>query len=66
MWFIKCAQFLLALAWASAVQKVRGLSLEQGIIGFDLQKGKSFGSGQLYTLLSRVKTYDNLSGIGEF
>ena len=36
-------QFPLILAWASSGHKVQGLSLEQGIIDFDLQKQKSFG-----------------------
>ena len=51
---------------ASTVHKVQGLSLEQGVIDFDLRKQKSFGSGQIYTALSRVRTYDNLYCIGEF
>ena len=57
---IKFTQFPLTLAWASTVHKVRGLSLEQAVIDFDLQKQKSFGPEQMYTALSRVKTYDNL------
>ena len=54
------------LAWASTVHKVQVLSLEQGVIDFDLWKQKSFGPGQIYTAPSRVKTYDNLYCIGEF
>ena len=42
---IKRIQFSLTLAWASTVYKVQGLSLEQGVIDFDLQKQKSFGPG---------------------
>ena len=63
---IKRTQFLLTLAWVSTVHKVQGLSLEQGVIDFDLRKQKPFGPGQTYTALSRVKTYDNLYCIGEF
>ena len=63
---IKRIQFPLTLAWASTVHKVWGLSLEQGVIDFDLLKQKSFGPGQLYTALSRVKTYDNFYCIEEF
>ena len=63
---IKRTQFPLTLAWASTVHKTQGLSLEQGVIDFDLQKQKSFGTGQLYIALIRVKTYDNLYCIGEF
>ena len=43
--FIKLAQFPLILAWASIAYKVRGLSLEQGVIDFDLRKKKPFGTG---------------------
>ena len=63
---IKRIQFPLTLAWTSTVHKVQGLSLEEGVIDFDLQKQKSFESGHRYTVLSRVKTYDNLYCIGEF
>ena len=45
---------------------VQGLSLEQVIIDFDLRKQKSFVLGQIYTMVSKVKTYDNLYCIGEF
>ena len=47
-----------ALAWASIVHKVQGLNLEHVVIDFDLPKQKLFGPGQMYTALSRVKTYD--------
>ena len=63
---IKRNQFPLTLAWASTVCKVQGLSLEQGVIDFDLQKEKLFGPEQIYNMFSRVKAYDNLYCIGEF
>ena len=47
-------------------QKVQSVSLEQGVIDFDLRKQKSFGPGKIYTALIRVKTYDNLYCIGQF
>ena len=53
-------QFSLTLTWASTVDKVQGLSLEQGIIDFDLRKQKSLGPGQIYIALIMVKTYDDL------
>ena len=37
---IKQTQFPSTLAWASTVQKVQALSLEQGVIDFNLQKHK--------------------------
>ena len=46
--------------------KIQGLSLQQGVIDFYLQKQKSFGPGQMSSTLSRVKTYDNLQCTGEF
>ena len=45
---------------------VQGLSLQQVIIDFDLRKQRSFVLGQMYTMVSKVKTYDNLYCIGEF
>ena len=50
----------------SNVHKVQGLSLEQGVFDFDLRKQNSFAPGQIYTVLSRVKIYDNIYCIGEF
>ena len=44
----------------------QGLSLEQGVVDFDLHKQKSLSPGQIYTALSRVKSYDNLYCTGEF
>ena len=61
---IKRTQFPLILAWTFTVHKVQGLSLEQGVIYFDLQK-KIIWTGQIYTAFSSVKTYDNLYCIGE-
>ena len=62
---IKRTQFPLRLSRASTVHKVQGLSLEQGVIDFDLRKQKSFGPEQIYAALSSVKNYDNLYCIGE-
>ena len=63
---IKRTQFSLILAWPSTVHKVQSLSLEQGVTDFDLWKQMSFGSGQIYTTLTRLRTYDNLYCIREF
>ena len=57
---IKRTQFPLTLAWASTVHKVQGLSLEQGVVDFDLRKQRLFGADQIYTTLIRAKIYDNL------
>ena len=63
---IKWTRFPLTLAWAFTVHEVQGLSWEQGVVDFDLQKQRSFGAGQIYTALSRVKTNNNLYCVGEF
>ena len=39
---IKQTQFFLTLTCASTVHKVKGFSLEQGIVDFDLGKQRSF------------------------
>ena len=57
---IKHTQFPLILAWTSTVNKVQGLSLEQDVIAFDIRQQKSVGTGQIYTVLSMAKTYNNL------
>ena len=46
--------------------KVQGLSLEKGVVNFDLQKQRTFGQGQMYTALSRVSSYDKLFCVGKF
>ena len=62
---IKRALFPLTLAWGSTVHDVKGVSLEQVVIDFDLQKQKSYGPEKIYNLLNRVKNYNNLYCIGE-
>ena len=63
---IKRTQFLLTLAWASTIHKIQGLSLEQGVVNFDLRNQKSFQAAQMYTAFSRIRTCDNLYCIEEF
>ena len=62
----KRTQFPLALSWACTIHKVQGLSLEQGVVSFDLKRQNLFGPGQMYTALSRVTNYHQLYCIGEF
>ena len=56
----KRTQFPLVFSWSCTIHKVQGLSLEQGVVSFDLKKQNSFGPGQMYTALSRVTNYDHL------
>ena len=48
------------------VLKVEDLSLQKGVIDFDLRNQKSLEPEQIYIILSRVKTYGNLYYISEF
>ena len=46
------------MSWACTIHKVQSLSLEEGVVNFDLQKQRKFGQGQMYTALSRVSSCD--------
>ena len=46
-------QFPIPLAWACTVHKVQGLTLQNVVISFHLNKQKSFNYGQVYVALSR-------------
>ena len=52
--------------YPTSFSMVHGLSLEQDVIDFDLRKKKSFGLGQIYTTVSKVKLYDNFYCDWEF
>ena len=63
---IKQTEFPLVLSWASIVHKVQELSLNKGVISFQLQRQKSFNQGQIYVALSRVKTFEGTHLIGKY
>ena len=48
------------LSWACTVHKGQSLSLNAGVISFDLERQRSFNQGQMYVALSRVKDFENL------
>ena len=64
--YAKLTQFPLKLAWACTVHNVEGLSLDTGVISFDLHKRKYFNQGQMYVALSRIKSLENLFLIGTY
>ena len=63
---IKRTQFRVMLSWACTIHKVQGLSLEEDVINFHLQKQRTFGQGQMYTALGRVSSYDKLFCVAKF
>ena len=63
---INRSQFTLMLVWGCTVHKVQGLALEKVVISFDLVKLRSFNYEQMYVVLSRVTSLDNLYLIGWF
>ena len=56
---INRTQFPLMLSWACTVHKVQGLSINAGVIGFDLERQRSFNQGQIYVALSHVRDMNN-------
>ena len=46
-------QFSITLAWACTVHKVQGLTLQNVVVSFNLQKQRFFIYGQVYVALSR-------------
>ena len=58
--YIKRTQFPLMLSWACTVHKVQGLSLDVGVVSFNLENQRSFNQGQMYVALSRVTRINNL------
>lgn len=63
---IRRTQFPCMLAWACTVHKVQGLSLEEGVVSFNLEKQRSFNQGQMYVALSRITKFDKLFLTGHF
>ena len=53
-------QFPISLAWACTVHKVQGLTLQNVVISFNLNRQRSFNYGQVYVALSRATSLSGL------
>ena len=58
-------QFPITLAWACTIHKVQGLTLQNVVISFKLNKQKSFNCGQVYVALSRSTSLQGLHILGK-
>ena len=61
---IQRLQFPTTLAWACTVRKVRGLTLNEVVVTFQLRNQKSFNPGQIYVALSRATSFQGLYILG--
>ena len=58
-------QFPITLAWACTVHKVQGLTLQNVVVSFNLQKQRFFNYGQVYVALSQSISLQGLHILGE-
>ena len=63
---IKQTQFPFRLSWACSIHKVQGLSLQEAVVIFDLDRQKIFKPGQMHVALSRVTNIQGLVLTGSF
>ena len=63
---IKRTQFPLMFSWACTVHKVQGQTLDKVVFSFELEKQRSFNSGQIYVALSRVTLLNGLFLVGTY
>ena len=54
------------MSWACTIHKVQGLSLQEAVVSFDLERQKIFKPGQMYVALSRVTNIEGLFLTGSF
>ena len=57
-------QFPITLAWACTIHKVQGLTLNNVVISFRLNKQRSFNYGQIYVALSRATSLEGIRILG--
>ena len=58
--YIRRTQFSLTLTWAYIIHKIQGLTINVGVVGFDLNKQKAFNKAQMYTALNRITSLSGL------
>ena len=58
-------QFPITLAWAYTVHKVQGLTLQNVVVSFNLQKQRLFNYGQAYVALSQSTALQGLQILGQ-
>ena len=58
--------FSIKIGWASIVHKVQELSLNSGVISFDLKRQKSYNKGQMYVSLSKIANFESMYLIGSY
>ena len=58
-------QFPISLAWACTIHKVQGLTLQNVVISFNLNRQRSFNYGQVYVALNRATSISGLHIIGK-
>ena len=54
------------LSWECNIHKVQGLTLNETIVSFHLEKQKSFNQGQMYVAISRITNINSLFFIGDY
>ena len=59
-------QFPLVVAYAVTIHKVQGISTDEIVVSFQLERQRNFNAGQLYVALSRVRTFNGLFLKGRF
>ena len=62
---IQRLQFLIPLAWACTLHKVQGLTLNEIVVSFDLNRQNHFNYGQIYVAFSRATSLQGLHVIGQ-
>jgi len=62
---IQRIQFPLTLAYSCTVHKVQGLTLQNVVISFNLNKQRSFNYGQIYVALSRSTSLQGIHILGQ-